>query len=97
MSLSLSIRLCAGVLALTSVAAQASMRCEKGLVDEGDVSMDVVRKCGEPDKREVFTPGEAAKEGAATVELWVYGPDNGMYRYLRFIDGRLAQIRSQRD
>lgn len=35
--------------------------------------------------------------GSATIEHWVYGPHNGMYQYLRFIDGRLVEIRSKRD
>ncbi|WP_350224394.1 DUF2845 domain-containing protein [Halopseudomonas bauzanensis] len=35
-------------------------------------------------------------QGAATVEHWLYGPTHGMSYHLRFIDGRLVQIRSQR-
>ncbi|MGL4315210.1 MAG: DUF2845 domain-containing protein [Pseudomonas sp.] len=84
------------LLTLTSVAVQASMRCDKGLIAEGDISVEVARKCGEPVKREIYSPTVTSK-GGATVELWVYGPDRGMYRYLRFIDGELVQIRSGRE
>ena len=35
-------------------------------------------------------------EGGATVERWVYGPNNCMYRYLRFVDGTLVDIDSKR-
>ena len=34
--------------------------------------------------------------GSVTIDLWTYGPDNGMVRRLRFIDGRLVNIDSSR-
>ncbi len=78
----------------------ATMRCANGIVSHGDRSAQVLEKCGEPASREVFPPAldefGNIVQGAATVELWTYGPNNGMYQHLRFIDGRLVQIRSQR-
>ncbi|SDS98044.1 Protein of unknown function [Halopseudomonas litoralis] len=78
----------------------ATMRCDNGLISTGDTAMVVTEKCGEPASRQVTNPavdgvGHVVR-GAATVERWVYGPTNGMSYHLRFIDGRLAQIRSQR-
>ncbi|MEN1529753.1 DUF2845 domain-containing protein, partial [Pseudomonas aeruginosa] len=37
------------------------------------------------------------RRGAATVENWVYGPRNGWYQKLRFVDGRLVQIKGSMD
>ncbi|MBP7188599.1 MAG: DUF2845 domain-containing protein, partial [Thiopseudomonas sp.] len=31
------------------------------------------------------------------IQEWVYGPNNGMYHYLRFEGNRLTSIESQRD
>ncbi|HBZ94052.1 MAG TPA: hypothetical protein DEO91_10195 [Pseudomonas sp.] len=76
-------------------AAQASMRCGTTLISEGDLTVDVRRKCGEPDHREVIPPS-SPQGGGVTVEQWVYGPSNGMYRYLRFLDGKLVEIRVAR-
>lgn len=77
----------------------ATMRCSGNLVSEGELIVDVIRKCGQPDQRQVIGPavdtnGFVAK-GAATIENWVYGPNNGAYQYLRFIDGRLVEIRTR--
>ncbi len=88
------------VLALLGSTAQASMRCNGALIDEGDLAVEVLRKCGPPAERQITPPALAAngqlKHGAVTVETWVYGPDNGMYRNLRFIDGRLIEIKSKK-
>ncbi len=81
-------------------AVAATMRCADGIVAHGERSAQVLEKCGEPGTRKVFPPAldefGNIVQGAATVELWTYGPNNGMYQHLRFIDGRLVQIRSQR-
>ncbi|MGV6395469.1 DUF2845 domain-containing protein [Pseudomonas caspiana] len=90
------------LLSLTLLAAnvQASMRCNGALIDEGDLAVEVLRKCGAPAERQITPPTLAAngqlKHGAVTVETWVYGPDNGMYRNLRFIDGKLVEIKSKK-
>ncbi|MDH0704533.1 DUF2845 domain-containing protein [Pseudomonas toyotomiensis] len=76
-------------------AAQASMRCGNALINEGELTVDVLRKCGEPDQREMIPPS-SPQGGGVTVEQWVYGPRNGVYRYLRFLDGKLVEIRVAR-
>ena len=86
----------------TGTVAQAAMRCGTELINEGDRTSEVLRKCGQPSSREVLAPladqsGRQINTQAVPVENWVYGPENGMYRYLRFVDGELVQIRSKRD
>lgn len=87
-------------LALLSGNAHASMRCNSALINEGDLAVEVLRKCGPPAERQITPPALAAngqlRHAAVTVETWVYGPENGMYRNLRFIDGRLVEIRSKK-
>ena len=78
---------------LLASSAWASMRCADGI-------QSVLSKCGEPDSR-AREPAEVDGSGALVpnavpVERWVYGPQNGMYYHLRFVDGRLAQVRSRR-
>ncbi|WP_185265819.1 DUF2845 domain-containing protein [Halopseudomonas xiamenensis] len=82
-----------------SLPVQASMRCGTELVRTGMQMEEVLEHCGEPQQRSVEEPVDEHGyliRGAVTVERWRYGPDNGMYRYLRFIDGRLVEIRSRR-
>lgn len=78
----------------------ASMRCEGGILSDEETIESVLHKCGEPDEREVEAPGVdeygVLLPGAVRVERWRYGPDNGIYWHLRFIDGRLAATRSRR-
>ncbi|WP_373271171.1 DUF2845 domain-containing protein, partial [Pseudomonas plecoglossicida] len=66
------------------------MRCGSNLVSEGELIVDVIRKCGDPSQRRVVGPAVDANgyvaKGAATIENWVYGPSNGAYQYLRFVD-----------
>ncbi|MGE8500276.1 MAG: DUF2845 domain-containing protein [Pseudomonas sp.] len=95
--MSVAIRCLLGGLLIASLSplAQASMRCGNALIDEGQHSLDVLRICGEPDKRDV-TPPSSPQGGGVTVEQWIYGPRNGVLRYLRFIDGRLVEIRTER-
>ncbi|WPX27912.1 MULTISPECIES: DUF2845 domain-containing protein [unclassified Pseudomonas] len=88
------------LLLAASGSAQASMRCASGLIDEGDTVGVVVSTCGQPAHRQVSAPAVNADGVQAykslTVEDWVYGPTNGLYQYLRFIDGKLVSIRSDR-
>lgn len=84
-----------------SAGASEKMRCGQRIVDVGVLTVDVLRLCGEPVSRVVHPPavgpdGHVA-HGAVTVEHWVYGPEHGRYRYLRFIDGKLVEIRSRPD
>lgn len=76
------------------------MRCANGIVGADETMQSVKEKCGEPDER---TTEPAAIDGngalvpnAARIDHWTYGPRNGMYRHLRFVDGRLVETRSQR-
>jgi len=94
------LRRCSALLALVVGSAHASMRCSGALIDEGDLTLEVLRKCGPPAERQIVSPeldqsGRVIR-GAVTVEHWTYGPDNGMYRQLRFIDGKLVEIRSKK-
>ncbi|WP_122666941.1 DUF2845 domain-containing protein [Pseudomonas viridiflava] len=96
----MAIRALLVILALLSANTHASMRCNSTLINEGDLAVEVLRKCGPPADRQITPPALAAngqlRHGAVTVETWVYGPENGMYRTLRFIDGRLVQIKSKK-
>lgn len=87
-------------LVLLSAPACASMRCDGGIVTEGMGVDGVLEMCGQPATRAIDEPGVDDDgfmlQGAARVERWQYGPDRGMYRTLRFIDGRLVEIRSRR-
>lgn len=78
----------------------ANMRCGSALISEGQTADEVLRICGEPDQRQRTEPAVAAngelRQGAVSIEVWVYGPQNGVHRQLKFIDGRLVQIRSAR-
>lgn len=81
-------------------AVASTMRCDNGIVAQGDTTFTVLEKCREPASRNKV---DAAKDsygnlvqGAASIEHWVYQPPGGMNHHLRFIDGRLVDIRSQR-
>ncbi|MEH6566955.1 MAG: DUF2845 domain-containing protein [Halopseudomonas sp.] len=93
--------LLATALCLCATQAAASLRCDHGLVSEGDNKLEVEMKCGEPVNASVTRPATDEYgnpvQGSATVEHWMYGPQNGMYRYLRFIDGTLVEIDSKRN
>ena len=80
--------------------AHASMRCSNGIINEGNTSFEVLQKCGEPNRKEII-PQQIDSTGnsfqnSATVEHWVYGPSNGAYRLLKFIDGILVKIETKR-
>ncbi|SNS30560.1 MULTISPECIES: DUF2845 domain-containing protein [Pseudomonas] len=97
--------LCSGLMGLLVYlmalsSAHASMRCSNGIIDEGDLTLVVLEKCGEPNTRQIIPPQTESngqiKAKSVTVENWVYGPDNGAYKYLKFIDGKLVKIDSGR-
>lgn len=89
------------LLAFTANAHAAStLRCGSALVSLQDSAPEVAHKCGEPASR-VFVgyqeaPGYGGRYNQMPIEEWVYGPNNGMYQYLRFIGNRLTQIDSKR-
>lgn len=88
------------ILTISPIIVEASMRCDNGIVNEGDNTFEVLKKCGEPIKREKFEPvvGDNGKTPykSMPVENWVYGPNNGTYRFLKFIDGTLVKVESRR-
>ena len=79
-----------------AIPAVASMRCGTHLVDEGDSVEQVLERCGQPLSRIGNEPAlrnnGVPKLNAARTEFWVYGPSGGVYRRLRFIDGKLVWI-----
>jgi len=78
----------------------ASMRCDRGILSTDETVESVEEKCGAPDERTLELPGideyGVLLPEAVRVERWTYGPDNGSYWHLRFIDGRLVDARSRR-
>jgi hypothetical protein len=88
-------------LALAVAASQAqaadTLRCGSQLISVGDRSGEVLHKCGEPASRDFLGYKRSAnKREEFQVEEWVYGPNSGMYQYLRFEGNRLMRIDSKR-
>ncbi|MCY1280388.1 hypothetical protein D9M68_340620 [compost metagenome] len=74
--------------------AQAStLRCDKGIVSEGDRASEVRAKCGQPDDKSFVGYSSG---GDLPVEEWVYSRSGGMLYFLRFEGGRLTSIESKR-
>ncbi|MFF7706617.1 DUF2845 domain-containing protein [Pseudomonas sp. NPDC007930] len=95
--------LCAATAVFTlATAAQAeTLQCAQGLIEEGASRQDVLEHCGEPGVRRLMPPallrrGPAPGAGPVAVERWVYGPAKGFYQQVRFIDGRVVEISSER-
>ncbi|WP_447798774.1 DUF2845 domain-containing protein [Pseudomonas moraviensis] len=89
------------VIALMCVAGHASasdtLRCGSQLISLGDRASEVLQKCGEPAGWDVLGYKRSAnRREEFQVEEWTYGPNNGMYQYLRFEGNRLRQITSKR-
>jgi hypothetical protein len=88
-------------LALTAATGHASaadtLRCGSQLISVGDRSSEVLQKCGEPVSRDLLGYKRSAnRREEFQVEEWTYGPNGGMYQYLRFDGNRLVQITSKR-
>jgi hypothetical protein len=88
-------------LVLMMGASQASaadtLRCGSQLISVGDRSSEVLQKCGEPVSRDVLGYKRSAnRREEFQVEEWTYGPNGGMYQFLRFEGNRLTQITSKR-
>ncbi|UTW09276.1 DUF2845 domain-containing protein [Pseudomonas benzenivorans] len=84
-------------LLLSATAAEASLRCDKGIASKGDRSIEVQAKCGEAVSRSLVGYTQNANgDQEFPIEEWVYGPRNGMYYYLTFQGGRLQRIDSKR-
>jgi hypothetical protein len=89
------------VLALVMLASQAfaadTLRCGSQLISVGDRSSEVLHKCGEPVSRDLLGYKKSAnRREEFPLEEWTYGPNGGMYQYLRFEGNRLVQITSKR-
>lgn len=88
-------------LAIAQTAQATTLRCGSQLVSAGDRAFEVQQKCGEPVSQEVIGSketfsGNFRQSQEVRIEEWIYGPNNGMYRYLRFEGGRLVSIDSKR-
>ncbi|NMZ83114.1 DUF2845 domain-containing protein [Pseudomonas mandelii] len=84
-------------LAASQASAADTLRCGSQLVSVGDRSSEVLQKCGEPVGRDLLGYKRSAnRREEFQVEEWTYGPNGGMYQYLRFEGNRLRQITSKR-
>ncbi len=77
-----------------------TLRCGSQLISVGDSAFEVQHKCGTPVSQELIgtksTFSHYRQRDEIKVEEWIYGPNNGMYQYLRFEGGRLVRIDSRR-
>ncbi|MEB0044643.1 MULTISPECIES: DUF2845 domain-containing protein [unclassified Pseudomonas] len=84
-------------LAATHASAADTLRCGSQLISVGDRSGEVLQKCGDPVSRDLLGYKRSAnRREEFQVEEWTYGPNSGMYQYLRFEGNRLVQITSKR-
>lgn len=85
------------VLSASQAWAADTLRCGSQLISVGDRSSEVLHKCGEPVSRDLLGYKRSAdRREEFQVEEWTYGPNGGMYQYLRFEGNRLKQITSKR-
>ncbi|SFH46126.1 DUF2845 domain-containing protein [Pseudomonas sp. NFACC45] len=85
------------LLASGHVSAADTLRCGSQLISVGDRSSEVLQKCGQPAARDDLGYERSVnRREEYPVEEWTYGPNNGMYQYLRFKGNRLVQITSKR-
>lgn len=81
--------------------AKATMRCGSALISVGDLAEDIRHKCGAANKESSEGPAlknnGVPKVNSAKISVWVYGPRNGAYHYLRFIDEKLITIHMRRN
>ncbi|GAB0062717.1 hypothetical protein B1F73_25345 [Pseudomonas syringae] len=94
--------LSAGVVLTTFMSTtNATMRCGTSLISEGDSMSTVLEKCGPPLRKSsegpARRPNGVPKLNAATITIFVYGPNGGSYQYLRFIDDKLIEIDMKRE
>lgn len=82
---------------LSGLAQADTLRCGSQLVSVGDRAFEVQQKCGAPIAQNIIGYKRSAnRREEVQVDEWVYGPNNGMYQYLRFEGGRLLRIDSKR-
>ncbi|CAH0227297.1 DUF2845 domain-containing protein [Pseudomonas mediterranea] len=87
-----------GLLLVTPYASAAdTLRCGSQLISVGDRSSEVLQKCGQPVARDDLGYKRSVnRREEYPVEEWTYGPNSGMYQFLRFEGNRLVQITSRR-
>lgn len=100
-SFAIRLLLSVGLQSLICAAQASTLRCGSQLISVGDRAFEVQQKCGIPVSQDVIGTKETfnstyRKSEEVRVEEWIYGPDHGMYQYLRFEGGRLVRIESQR-
>ncbi|AVU77878.1 DUF2845 domain-containing protein [Pseudomonas sp. Fig-3] len=85
------------LLASGQTSAADTLRCGSQLISVGDRSSEVLQKCGQPAARDDLGYKRSVnRREEYPVEEWTYGPNSGMYQYLRFEGNRLVQITSKR-
>jgi hypothetical protein len=89
-----------GLSALTTVIHADTLRCGSQLISVNDRMFEVQQKCGQPVSQDIIgykeTVNHYRQVDQVQVQEWIYGPNNGMYQYLRFEGGRLVRIDSKR-
>ncbi|UCJ14972.1 DUF2845 domain-containing protein [Pseudomonas sp. MM211] len=87
-------------LLFAAVPSLASMRCGTSLINLGDTVDRVQAICGTPAQRRIETPdrrhANPHRANSVEVQYWSYGPNNGAVRNLRFIEGKLVEISTER-
>jgi len=101
--LTLRISLSPALLALLLLAGQseaASLRCNSKLISTGNLTSEVLDRCGPPVDRSFLgykeVVGDWGQRSEVAVEEWIYGPWNGMLYFVRFEGNRLTTIQSKR-
>jgi hypothetical protein len=89
-----------GLATLSGLAQADTLRCGSQLISVGDRMFEVQQKCGQPVSQDIVgykeTVNHFRQVDQVQVQEWVYGPNSGMYQYLRFEGGRLVRIDSKR-
>lgn len=89
-----------GLAALSGLVLADTLRCGSQLISVGDRMFEVQQKCGQPISQDIVgykeTVNHFRQVDQVQVQEWIYGPNNGMYQYLRFEGGRLVRIDSKR-
>jgi hypothetical protein len=89
-----------GLSALTTAIHADTLRCGSQLISVNDRMFEVQQKCGQPVSQDIIgykeTVNHYRQVDQVQVQEWIYGPNNGMYQYLRFEGGRLVRIDSKR-
>ncbi|RAU41354.1 DUF2845 domain-containing protein [Pseudomonas sp. RIT412] len=89
-----------GFTVLSTTTQADTLRCGSQLISAGDRMFEVQQKCGQPISQDIVgykeTVNHFRQVDQVQVQEWIYGPNNGMYQYLRFEGGRLVRIDSKR-